>query len=248
MAEGDRFKEIVGEVAAAYFSNSHVPQSEISNVIREIATSLGTLDGEALSSEATAEAPAWATPAQIRKSITPDALVSFEDGKPYKALKRHLAARGMTPEQYREKWGLPRDYPIVSPNYSAARSQMAKNLGLGQLDREAPSSEATAEAPARATPAQIRKSITPDALISFEDGKPYKALKRHLAARGMTPEQYREKWGLPRDYPIVSPNYSAARSQMAKNLGLGQLARQRRPAAPAPAPATKRGRRAKLAG
>jgi len=153
MAEGDRFKEIVAEVAAAYFSNSHVPQSEISSVIREIAASLNSL-GEATVEEAAAEpaaetapeAQVRATPAQIRKSITPAALVSFEDGKPYKTLKRHLATRGLTPEQYREKWNLPRDYPMVSPNYSAARSQMAKSLGLGQLGRQ---QRAAAPAPAK---------------------------------------------------------------------------------------------------
>jgi predicted transcriptional regulator len=72
------------------------------------------------------------TPAQIRRSITPDALVSFEDGKSYKTLKRHLSTRGLSVEQYKAKWGLPADYPVVSPNYSAARSAMAKTLGLGQ--------------------------------------------------------------------------------------------------------------------
>jgi predicted transcriptional regulator len=93
------------------------------------------------------------------------------------------------------------------------------------------------EADVKATPAQIRKSISPDTLISFEDGKPYKSLKRHLSTRGMTPDDYRTKWGLPKDYPMVAPNYSAQRSALAKTLGLG------RKAAPAPAPVTeKRGR------
>jgi predicted transcriptional regulator len=93
------------------------------------------------------------------------------------------------------------------------------------------------EADVKATSAQIRKSISPDTLISFEDGKPYKSLKRHLSTRGMTPDDYRAKWGLPKDYPMVAPNYSAQRSALAKTLGLG------RKAAPTPAPATeKRGR------
>ena len=69
--------------------------------------------------------------------MTPDALISFEDNKPYKTLRRHLATHGLSPEQYREKWGLPRDYPMVAPNYSAARSQMAKQLGLGQRGQQA---------------------------------------------------------------------------------------------------------------
>jgi predicted transcriptional regulator len=93
------------------------------------------------------------------------------------------------------------------------------------------------EVEVKATPAQIRKSLSPDTLISFEDGKPYKSLKRHLSTRGITPDEYRAKWGLPKDYPMVAPNYSAQRSALAKTLGLG------RKAAPAPAPvAEKRGR------
>lgn len=97
----------------------------------------------------------------------------------------------------------------------------------------------------RPTASAIRKSITPDYLISFEDGRQYKSMKRSLAIRGLTPAQYREKWGLPSDYPMVAPGYSAARSALAKSMGLG--AGGRKPAAPAaPAsPVAKRGRPAK---
>jgi predicted transcriptional regulator len=87
--------------------------------------------------------------------------------------------------------------------------------GLGQ------GSATTAPAVEKLTPSQIRKSITPDALISFEDGKPYKTLRRHLTIRGLTPEAYREKWGLPRDYPMTSASYSEQRSKLALALGLG---------------------------
>ena len=79
----------------------------------------------------------------------------------------------------------------------------------------------------REPPVSIKKSITPDFLISLEDGKRYKSLKRHLKGRGLTPEQYREKWGLPRDYPMVAPNYAKQRSELAKAIGLGQLPRNR---------------------
>ena len=82
---------------------------------------------------------------------------------------------------------------------------------------------------------EITKSITDDALISFVDGKPYKTLKRHLSRHGMDMKQYRERYGLPSDYPSTAPSYSAARSAMAKSLGLGA----RRKAAPAEAPAPK---------
>jgi predicted transcriptional regulator len=95
---------------------------------------------------------------QVKKSITPDSLISFEDGKPYKTLRRHLATRGLTPEQYRDKWGLPADYPMVSPNYSAARSAMAKHSGLGQLRRGAINSPAPSEAPHRGR----RRKSSPD--------------------------------------------------------------------------------------
>jgi predicted transcriptional regulator len=95
------------------------------------------------------------------------------------------------------------------------------------------------------TAAQIKKSITPDHLISFEDGKPYKTLRRHLTLRGLTPEQYRAKHGLPGDYPMTSALYSAQRSELARTMGLGQMRRKdAEPPAP-PAPAPKPARRAK---
>ena len=134
MADDDNhLRELVAQVAAAYFSQSHVTPSEIPNVVGQIAASLRAVS-DVSSGESAAE-PATSSKmsaAQVRKSITPDTLISFEDGKPYKTLKRHLAGRSLTPEQYRQKWGLPADYPMVSPNYSAARSRMAKSLGLGR--------------------------------------------------------------------------------------------------------------------
>ncbi|HEX3918839.1 MAG TPA: MucR family transcriptional regulator [Caulobacteraceae bacterium] len=92
--------------------------------------------------------------------------------------------------------------------------QIAKSLGaIGSTAEQASPVEAEAPAAERLTPAQTRKSITADALISFEDGRSYKTLRRHLAIKGLTPGQYREKWALPADYPMVTANYSAARSQ-----------------------------------
>jgi predicted transcriptional regulator len=75
----------------------------------------------------------------------------------------------------------------------------------------------------------IKKTVTPDYLISLEDGRRYRTLKRHLAGRGLTPEQYRQKWGLPPDYPMVAANYAAQRSELAKSIGLGQKPVVRRP-------------------
>lgn len=139
--DDNQLRELVADVAAAYFSNTHVAAADIPNVISQIATSLQAVGGGVSSpaaAEAAGEPPTRLTPAQIRKSITPAALVSFEDGRGYKTLRRHLSVKGLTPEQYREKWGLPRDYPMVSPNYSASRSQMAKALGLGRKVTPAP--------------------------------------------------------------------------------------------------------------
>lgn len=137
--EAERTRELVAEVAAAYFSNSHVNPSEIPNVISQIAASLQQISGAQQSGGQTEEAaaPKKASAAQVRKSITPDALISFEDNRPYKTLRRHLSGRGLSPEQYREKYGLPSDYPMVAPNYSAMRSEMARNLGLGQRGAQA---------------------------------------------------------------------------------------------------------------
>jgi predicted transcriptional regulator len=145
--QNDDLRNLVAEVAAAYFANSHVGVSEISRVIAEISTSLGAIGGApATPTEQPAEPPAPPKPtsAQIRKSITPEALISFEDGRPYKTLRRHLSVKGLTPEQYREKWGLPRDYPIVAASYSEARSKMARELGLGNRRPPSPTTSAAA--------------------------------------------------------------------------------------------------------
>ncbi len=123
---------------------------------------------------------------------------------------------------------------------AAALPGMISGIYAALSATTAPVADDVVDTLVRPTAAQIRKSITPDFLISFEDGKQYKSMKRSLALKGLTPEQYREKWGLPKDYPMVSPNYAAARSAMAKSMGLG--AGGRKPAATAPA---KRGRPAK---
>ena len=136
VAANDKLTELAAHVAAAYFSNSHVGVGEIPTVVANIAASLAAV-GQKGAPPATQRDKAAAmttrlTPAQIRKSITADALISFEDGSGYKMLRRHLSTRGLSPDAYREKWGLPKDYPMVAPNFSAARSTLAKNRSLGQ--------------------------------------------------------------------------------------------------------------------
>jgi predicted transcriptional regulator len=155
----DDFKALVAQVAAAYFANSHVGPSEIPSVIEQIAQSLapvGAASAQASSGDGGIAPEQRLTRGQIRKSITPDALISFEDGKGYKTLRRHLAVKGLTPAQYREKWGLPQDYPMTAPSYSEARSQMAKQLGLGNKRR-------TAASPTKAPASRRRKAAPPTA-------------------------------------------------------------------------------------
>ena len=131
------------EIVAAYVANNSIPPGDLQGLITSVH---GALVG--LSRRADGDAPAVEklTPAQIRKSITNDNLISFEDGKPYKTLRRHLTLRGLTPEAYREKWGLPRDDPMTAPSYSAQRSELARALGLGQQRRKSRGVVAAVEA------------------------------------------------------------------------------------------------------
>ncbi len=128
------FTELTTSVVAAYVANNHVQPSEIATLI---ASTHAALTGLGNAGATAAPAAEKLTPAQIRKSITPDALISFLDGKPYKTLKRHLTGNGMTIEQYRERFGLPRDYPTTAASYSAQRSALAKSTGLGSQRRKA---------------------------------------------------------------------------------------------------------------
>ena len=123
------------DIVSAYVSNNTVPASQVPDVINTVYTSLTTLEGR--SAESSAEPPKPAV--SIRRSINPDYIVCLEDGKKLKMLKRHLrAAYNMTPDEYRAKWGLPADYPMVAPNYAAQRSDFAKKIGLGRKRGQRP--------------------------------------------------------------------------------------------------------------
>ena len=114
------------DIVAAYVANNNVRTEDLGNLINTVRTALGNA-GARPAASAKAEPPMpW------KKAIRPDFIISFEDGKHYKSMKRHLTRYGLTPDQYREKWGLPRDFPMVAPNYAAARSELAKKSGLGQ--------------------------------------------------------------------------------------------------------------------
>jgi predicted transcriptional regulator len=124
----DQLTELTANIVAAYVESNKVAPSEITGIIQLVHRALSGTDAPPEIEQSEVRKP---TPAQIRKSITPDALISFEDGKPYKMLKRRLATLGLTPDQYRAKWGLPRDYPMTAAAYSEMRSAFAKSIGLG---------------------------------------------------------------------------------------------------------------------
>ncbi|HET9903022.1 MAG TPA: MucR family transcriptional regulator [Xanthobacteraceae bacterium] len=128
------YLELTAEIVAAYVSNNAVQPAEIAGLINQVHQALQRV-GEG-ATEAPAETPKPAV--SIKRSVAPDYIICLEDGKKFKSLKRHLRTQyNMTPEQYREKWALPPDYPMVAPNYAAARSRLAKQMGLGQQRRRA---------------------------------------------------------------------------------------------------------------
>ncbi len=131
--------ELAADIVSAYVSNNSVPSADLPSLISDVHLALMKVGNGA--AEAPTEAPKPAI--SIKKSITPDYIICLEDGKKFKSLKRHLRTQyNMTPEQYREKWGLAADYPMVAPNYAKARSELAKEMGLGQQRRKRRSSRA----------------------------------------------------------------------------------------------------------
>lgn len=133
------------ELVSAYVSNTNTRLSgeELQALIRDTFATLSSLGTEAAPTAASAEPEnSPKSKAEIKKSIGAENLISFEDGKPYKSLKRHLTTRGLTPQAYREKYGLPADYPMTHPAYSARRSELAKSIGLGSKGRAAKSAPA----------------------------------------------------------------------------------------------------------
>ncbi|WP_336487953.1 MucR family transcriptional regulator [Methylobacterium nigriterrae] len=175
--------ELTSDIVAAYLSNNHVAAAEIPALIAQVHSALAGLGQAAASNEPAVTKP---TAAQIKKSITHDALISFEDGKPYKTLRRHLTIRGLTPEAYREKHGLPRDYPMVAASYSEQRSSLAKSLGLGQQRRKlatkaAGKTETVSEAP-KSRGSRKKSSASPSAPASTPAPAKGRSRKKALEA------------------------------------------------------------------
>ena len=122
--------EYASDIVSAYVSNNPIQSEDLPSLIRDVHSTLKELK----SANGATVAPEPAIP--VKKSITDDFLICLEDGKKFKSLKRHLRSKyGMSPEEYREKWGLPYDYPMVAPSYARKRSALAKEMGLGKLEK-----------------------------------------------------------------------------------------------------------------
>jgi len=131
-SSGGTYIELTASIVSAYVSNNSVPAQDLSALINQVHSALTRVSSGQGESIAEPLKPAIS----VKKSITADYIVCLEDGKKFKSLKRHLRTQyNMTPEQYRDKWSLPPDYPMVAPNYAMARSALAKQMGLGQQRR-----------------------------------------------------------------------------------------------------------------
>jgi len=138
MEEKPELLEMTADIVSAYVSNNTESADTVPTLIAQIHAALSGVSEAPVEAEPEPQEPA----VPVRKSITPDFLICLEDGRKFKSLKRHLRTKyNLSPEEYRAKWGLPKDYPMVAPNYAKARSELAKQMGLGQGGRK----------PARAT-------------------------------------------------------------------------------------------------
>ena len=154
--------ELAADIVSAFVSNNSVPVADLPTLISNVHTALQNVAQPASMQEEVKPTPA----VSVRKSVTPDYLISLEDGKQYKSLKRHLRTQGLTPGEYRAKWGLPQDYPMVAASYTQKRSELAKSMGLGQQRTKAAQARAAAKdasndavvtAPAKAPAKRSRK-------------------------------------------------------------------------------------------
>ncbi len=126
---------IAADIVSAYVTHNSIPASELSDLINIVHASLSNL-GAATAAAVSPKQEVLVPAVSARKSITSDYLICLDDGKKFKSLKRHLTSLGMTADEYRQKWNLPNDYPMVAPAYSSKRSELAKKIGLGQLHKD----------------------------------------------------------------------------------------------------------------
>lgn len=151
--EEDTIVQLTAEIVSAYVSNNSIRREDLAALIGDVHSALRQAPAAA---EVPAEPQEPAVP--IRRSITPDYIVCLEDGKKFKSLKRHLRTdHDMSPDEYRAKWNLRSDYPMVAPNYAKARSELARSMGLGQKRAAAAAAQAAAAAEGAPAPKRGRK-------------------------------------------------------------------------------------------
>ena len=142
--------ELAADIISAFVSHNSVPAADLPNLIGNVHAALQNTGQPVQQQEEAKPTPA----VSVRKSITPDYIISLEDGKQYKSLKRHLGKLGLTPDAYRTKWGLPNNYPMVAPSYAKMRSELAKSMGLGQQRSQAARAKAAARDGVKTAPAK----------------------------------------------------------------------------------------------
>ena len=134
MSGTGKYIDQTASIVAAYVSHNAIAADQLPSLIARVHAALSNVSGGQVALAGAGEAPRPAVP--VKRSVTPDYIICLEDGKRFKSLKRHLRTQyKMSPEQYRERWGLGADYPMVAPNYAKTRSQLAKKMGLGQQRR-----------------------------------------------------------------------------------------------------------------
>lgn len=172
-ADKAKLIDLVADIVSAYVSSNYVQQAELPGLIGDVHR---TLANAAMQNSAEPAGPEQrkATAQEIKRSVTADHLISFEDGKRYKTLRRHLTVRGLTPKLYFEKWGLPSDYPMAAPNYSKQRSDLARTLGLGQKRGEGFAKSSPPDV-VKAEPVEADDAARDDALAAQESAEPAQA-------------------------------------------------------------------------
>ena len=140
--------ELASRIVSAYVAKNSLPSSDLPGLIQSVHGALTKLSDAPAAAAVPEPAPVPAVP--VRKSLTPEYLICLEDGKKFKSMKRHLSKLGLTPDQYRVKWNLPADYPMVAPLYAAQRSDMAIKLGLGKKPKVAVEAEIKAKPKSKA--------------------------------------------------------------------------------------------------
>lgn len=231
---------IVGQIVAGYVSRNEVSVEDLPNVVSSINDATNILfeapkiNSEVPSSPYLNGVDMGDPEAIVAATVFDDGILSLLDGKRHKTMKRHLTTNGLTPEAYIERFNLPANYPMVCADYSAKRSQLAKDTGLGRKSTNttstATSTSTDEDGDTGSTESDSRRSsngltfpeginsvedtIHTNHLVCLEDGEEVKALSRYLKSRyQITFAEYKEKWNLPDDYPSVPPALSEARAE-----------------------------------